>query len=151
MRDYAKIRPVFWTRGTGKKLRGDPEAQVVALYLMSAPLSHMTGLAPRRIAYIRKFPTHAVSESGLLAGSRDEDPSLPGVQRVNPEDVWMEYVYHDMDKLNRQILEWRTGLHGREQISNNEIARRLNISPSAVTQRWGRIAQKLDEGAEVMR
>ena len=58
MRDYAKIRPVFWTRGTGKKLRGDPEAQVVALYLMSAPLSHMTGL------YYLPFPT-LCHETGL--------------------------------------------------------------------------------------
>ena len=44
MRDFAKIRPVFWTKGTGKKLRGDADAQVVALYLMSAPLSHMSGV-----------------------------------------------------------------------------------------------------------
>ena len=44
MRDYGKVSPLFWTRGTGKALRGNPEAQIVALYLMSAPTSNMIGL-----------------------------------------------------------------------------------------------------------
>lgn len=44
MRDYAKISPQFWTQGTGKALRKHPEAQIVALYLMTAPLSEMTGV-----------------------------------------------------------------------------------------------------------
>ena len=44
MRDYAQFRPRFWTQGTGKQLRGDHEARVMALYLMSAPTSNMIGL-----------------------------------------------------------------------------------------------------------
>jgi hypothetical protein len=42
--EYGKIRSAFWSRGTGKRLRGDLETQVVALYLMSCPMRHMTGL-----------------------------------------------------------------------------------------------------------
>lgn len=44
MREFGKVGPTFWTRGTGKALRGHPEAQIVALYLMSAPTSNMIGL-----------------------------------------------------------------------------------------------------------
>lgn len=44
MRTYAQLRPTFWTRGSGKKLRGKRDAQVLAVYLMSAPHSSMTGL-----------------------------------------------------------------------------------------------------------
>lgn len=44
MREYAKVQPTFWIRGSGKKLRGCPEAQIVALYLFSAPSSSMLGL-----------------------------------------------------------------------------------------------------------
>lgn len=46
MRDYAKLSPRFWTGETGKKLRGHQEAQIVALYLTSAPGSHMIGMYP---------------------------------------------------------------------------------------------------------
>lgn len=51
MRDYAQISPRFWTGETGKKLRGHLEAQVVAMYLMSAPGSHMIGM------YTLEIPT----------------------------------------------------------------------------------------------
>lgn len=44
MRDYAKVSPQIWIGETGKKLRGNLEAQVVALYLMTNPHANMTGL-----------------------------------------------------------------------------------------------------------
>jgi hypothetical protein len=63
MREYSKVAPQFWTRGSGKKLRGDLEAQVLALYFFTSPsasmigvyyapivgISHETGMAIERI------------------------------------------------------------------------------------------------------
>lgn len=44
MRDYAKVGPKFWIGETGKALRGHPEAQIVATYLMTSPHANMIGL-----------------------------------------------------------------------------------------------------------
>ncbi len=44
MRDYAKFSPFFWTRGSGKQLRGQIDAQVVAIYLSTSPTANMIGL-----------------------------------------------------------------------------------------------------------
>jgi len=44
LRDYGVVSPRFWVGETGKSLRGDPEAQVLALYLMTSPHSTMTGV-----------------------------------------------------------------------------------------------------------
>lgn len=44
MRDYGRVAPTFWTRGSGKKLRGNPRAQIVALYLFTSPASTMIGI-----------------------------------------------------------------------------------------------------------
>lgn len=44
MRDYGKLSPFFWTRGSGKRLRGNPDAQVVAAYLSTAPSANMIGI-----------------------------------------------------------------------------------------------------------
>ncbi|HUW38597.1 MAG TPA: hypothetical protein VMV91_14830 [Rhodocyclaceae bacterium] len=52
MRDYAKASPQFWIGTTGKKLRGDPEAQVVAFYLISSPHANMLGLYYLPMAYL---------------------------------------------------------------------------------------------------
>lgn len=44
MRDYGCVAPTFWTRGSGKALRGDKGAQILALYLFTCPSAGMTGV-----------------------------------------------------------------------------------------------------------
>jgi hypothetical protein len=44
MRDYAKVSPLFWTRGSGKRLRGNADAQVLALYFVTCPAANMIGV-----------------------------------------------------------------------------------------------------------
>jgi hypothetical protein len=52
MRDYASISPQFWIGKTGKSLRGDMAAQVLAMYLMSCPHSNMIGVYHCPIIYM---------------------------------------------------------------------------------------------------
>jgi hypothetical protein len=44
VRNYAMLAPFFWTRGSGKRLRGDPDAQVVAMYFSTSPGANLIGL-----------------------------------------------------------------------------------------------------------
>lgn len=44
MRTYATVRGTFWVRGSGKRLRGNPEAQVLAMYLMTCCQGTLCGL-----------------------------------------------------------------------------------------------------------
>lgn len=79
MREYARIAPTFWTRGSGKRLRGDLEAQVVALYLMTSPVTSMVGIFPLSL------PT-LCNDTGLtLEGARK------GLARVSQEAL----AYYD--------------------------------------------------------
>lgn len=52
MRPYATVSPLFWTGKTGKTLRLLPDAQRVAMYLMTSPHSHQSGLFWLPVAYI---------------------------------------------------------------------------------------------------
>lgn len=53
MREYAKVSPQFWVGATGKAIRKlGPDAQIVALYLMTSPHSNMMGLYHLPITYI---------------------------------------------------------------------------------------------------
>lgn len=52
MRDYASISPQFWIGKTGKSLRGDLHAQVLAMYLMTCPHSNMIGVFHCPILYM---------------------------------------------------------------------------------------------------
>jgi hypothetical protein len=44
MRDYSRVSPLFWTRGTGKRLRGERDAKLLALYLLTCPVANMIGV-----------------------------------------------------------------------------------------------------------
>lgn len=44
MRDYGTVSPQFWIGSTGKALRGNAHAQLLALYLMTNPHSNMIGV-----------------------------------------------------------------------------------------------------------
>lgn len=44
MRSYGRVVPTFWTRGSGRKLRGNQPAQLLAIYLFTCEHSTMTGL-----------------------------------------------------------------------------------------------------------
>lgn len=52
MRDYGKVSPQFWIGKTGKALRGNAEAQILALYLMTSPHANMIGVYHCPIAYM---------------------------------------------------------------------------------------------------
>jgi hypothetical protein len=44
MREYGSISPQFWIGHSGKRLRGNLDAQVLALYLMTSPHANMIGV-----------------------------------------------------------------------------------------------------------
>lgn len=44
VREYGKVSVRFWSHGSGKRLRGDPEAQVIALHLVSCSWSNSIGI-----------------------------------------------------------------------------------------------------------
>jgi len=107
-------------------------------------LSEKTGLSPKRMMRVREFSKGLISES--QTETAEEGVKLPGSESVSPEDIWIEYVHHDLDPVDKKILEWKTGLYGKEILSTNEIARRLKVTPGAVSQRAAKIATRIEEG-----
>jgi hypothetical protein len=66
------------------------------------------------------------------------------VSSKSPEAVWADYVYHDLSDIDKIVFQHRTGYRGAPQLSNQEIARRLRLSPAAVTQRANRLQAKMN-------
>lgn len=63
-------------------------------------------------------------------------------------DIWMDYVHHDLDDVNKKVLGWTTGYGGSEILKKSEIAKRLGISAPAVSSRIHTIQKKLEEGTD---
>ena len=106
-------------------------------------LSERLNLSKRRIAHIRAFSKGVLSEGQLK--SPEGEPMQLGTAQHTPDDIWVEYVHHDLSPVDKKIFEWKTGIYGKKVLTTNEIARRLKITPSAVSQRAMRIALLLEQ------
>ena len=106
-------------------------------------MADYTGLSVKRIQHVRKFGHGTIAEGQMR--TPEGAPTQPQVQAVSPEDIWVEYVHHDLDPIDKRILEWKIGFRDAPILSNNEIAKRLKITPSAVSQRATKIAHKLEQ------
>jgi DNA-directed RNA polymerase specialized sigma subunit len=62
------------------------------------------------------------------------------------EQIWSDYVYHDLDPVDKKIFEWSTGYSGSKIIPKGEMARKLGITPAAVSLRVNKIVKKLEDG-----
>ena len=109
-------------------------------------LAEFMGLSQKRIAHVRKFTRGLFAESQLR--SDEGEQRMPATEEVTAEDIWVEYVHHDLDAVDKKIFEWKTGYNGKRILSNNEIAKRLRITPSAVSQRSAKIATKMEAGSD---
>lgn len=107
-------------------------------------LAEYMGLSKRRIAHVRSYTKGVLSESQMR--NSEGELQLPASEHVTASDIWVEYVHHDLDPVDKKIMEWKTGYGGHDVLSTNEIAKRLKISPSAVSQRAAKIARKLEAG-----
>ena len=91
-----------------------------------------------------------------LAKVRLSARAAPGQEMADPYTVsendagqaWTELVYHDEDPIGRTIMEHKLGMNGKPKLSGIQIAKKLRLSPAAVSQRAASIAARLQEMPE---
>lgn len=94
MRKYAMVSPRFWIGATGKLLRKNPDAQRIALYLITCPTSEMTGVFYCPLASIENEVGIAPSKP-LQRGIEGVKKGLQTLQEVGFcfYDYESEYVF----------------------------------------------------------
>lgn len=109
-------------------------------------LADHTNLSPKRIGYIRQ--SRPVYSEGTIVNTQSDEGGkelyMPGVETPDSYLAWQEFVYYDLNPTDQLIMEHTLGLHGKKPISNQEVARKLRLSPGAISQRKAKIQQKLD-------
>ena len=107
-------------------------------------LADHTGLSVRRIGYIRKYKPAFAQGSMQRTTSEGEDIWEPAVVGGQDPRAWHELVYNDLHPIDQTIMEYTLGLHGKPTLQNQELAKKLNLSPGAISQRKAKIQQKLN-------
>jgi len=108
-------------------------------------LADYTGLSVKRIRHIDRFKFNQVSDSTFESSDDKPNMSLPGTES-NDIRLWETAVAHDLNPRDRTIYELKTGSNGKPAIGTSAIAKRLKISPAAVSQRLQKIDELLSEG-----
>jgi RNA polymerase nonessential primary-like sigma factor len=111
-------------------------------------IADSTGLPVKRVVKVRAKMRQGVPLSVIENQDEndEDDSSYDHVQNAStPEQDWLDAVYHDLGDIDRLILQYRTGYRNAPELSNQEIAKRLKLSPSAVSQRAARIQARLDQ------
>jgi DNA-directed RNA polymerase specialized sigma subunit len=107
-------------------------------------LADRTGISVKRINYVNKFRYPMAVGSMTNMSEEDDDLYAPEVDQMQ-SNSWLEFVYSDLDPTNQKIMEWTLGLHGNKPLSNQEIARKLRMTPGAVSQRKAKIQNILNQ------
>ena len=69
--------------------------------------------------------------------------AIPG--QTTAQDAWLDFVYGDLSPVDKLVMDMTLGRNGRKRTSTQEIARKLNISPGAVSQRAAKIQTLLNK------
>lgn len=117
MREYGIVSPMFWVGATGRSLRKDPNAQRVAIYLMTSPMSEMTGVYYCPLASI-------LNDVGTLEASLKplESPSKGGIDvLVSPFEgvkqailtlMELDFCFYDFESefvFVKEMARWQIG------------------------------------------
>jgi len=106
-------------------------------------LAEEVGLSHKRIVQLRRQYKPQIYMSATEGATREtEDPSD---EFDFKESVWTDAVYSGLDPVNKKIFEWTTEYRGAPKLPKNEIAKRLHLSPAAITQRAQKIADVWQE------
>lgn len=111
-------------------------------------LEQATGIPAARIRYVKRVIKPVVAESQLATQDEDgeHDNYLPGAPSNSAQEIWAEYVYHDLPPMDKKVYDFYMGRNGYPRLPVTEIARRLGVSTAAISQRGRRIADRLAEG-----
>jgi DNA-directed RNA polymerase specialized sigma subunit len=106
-------------------------------------------MSPKRINYVRQLQMPA-SEGAMARpapGAEGSDYSDPSVMQGGAKELsgWHDFVYTGLGDTDKLIMEHSFGMFGKKVLSNQEIAKKLRISPAAVSIRKNKIQQELDK------
>ena len=103
-------------------------------------LSDITGLSRKRIDRI-------MNRNSIISST--ESFTEEGGDRVKQKgistDTYLDYLHASSDDIDKGIIEMSSGWRGRQLSTNADIAKRLGITPAAVSQRMNKLRERMTE------
>ena len=105
-------------------------------------LADKAGISVKKIRYIKRSTPAVVPEAAFEPQTDDQEYSLPAVSQSNRLGSSEDAVVASLSQRDKAIYEFKTGKGGTE-LTNEQIARRLGVTPALVSQRSKLIADQI--------
>lgn len=106
-------------------------------------LADELGMSVKRVRDVRSKAMASVASGSFDESGTDEYSGTPGVVEPSKVPFAQEAVYRDLSPEDKYIFDAATGSHGVGRIHAVEVARKLGISPAAVSQRAKAIGEQI--------
>jgi DNA-directed RNA polymerase specialized sigma subunit len=103
-------------------------------------LSDITKLSKKRIDKILNRTT-SISGSEAFTEEGGDRVTHSGIS----DDSYIDYLYASSDNIDKKIIEMTAGRRGSRIYQNAEVARRLRMTPAAVSQRMNKLRDRMVE------
>lgn len=105
-------------------------------------LADRTGVSVDRILTLRNRFSRPIMAASQLENVQGGGFGFPASLRTADQELWRSIVIKALDPVDKKIYEWSTR---RNPLPKNEMAARLGMSASAVTQRADKIDKRFKE------
>jgi DNA-directed RNA polymerase specialized sigma subunit len=114
-------------------------------------LSDLTSMSMRQINKIRGMDKKVFSESATPFSGENSASSqeITATQNAGFQKDVLDTMYNSFTPQEQIILEHKLGYNGKKILSNNDIAKKLKVSPGRVSQMTTNVAKQLDEYANL--
>lgn len=108
-----------------------------------AELADHMGISTVKIGKLREQAKPVMTESAFQPESESEEVYEPATSEVSNLGFASEAVYDNLDERSKVIYDFKTGAHGKKMLSNQEIAQRLGVTPSMITQITNDVSKRI--------
>jgi DNA-directed RNA polymerase specialized sigma subunit len=130
---------------SAKLLRGESELRDrLGRDPSDGELADHTNMSLKRMHKVRGYRSGFTAGQAENFGSDVDGPMDPAIHADQQSEKYIEFIYDDLDPVDKAIVDMRYGRNGRRSASSTLIAKRLGLSPAAISMRSQRIQQKLD-------
>ncbi len=98
----------------------------------------------KNLTKMRRVAVGEMVEQEFSTHSNEADDGDPAI------GMWADYVYSDLNPIDKKIFEMKTGRNGQPLMSSVEVANKLGVSEVYVNSKAAKISQRIVDGANSM-
>ena len=116
-----------------------------------AELADLTGMSVKQIQKVKEMEKKTYSEGHTIYSGSTPATSqeITATENTNFKKNVLDTLYSSLTPQEQLILEYKLGYNNKKILSNNEIAKKLGVSPGRVSQLTSELSKKLEKYVEL--